>query len=115
MTGDFSQLQQVFINLIVNGIQAMPGGGELRIISDYGDRDYVRVSIQDTGVGIPVENMDKLFTPFFSTKEAVKGVGLGLAVSYGIVERHGGRIEVQSEVGKGSDFSVFLPASHEGQ
>jgi signal transduction histidine kinase len=112
VTGDFSQLQQVFINLIVNGIQAMPGGGELRIISDYGDRDYVRVSIQDTGVGIPVENMDKLFTPFFSTKEAVKGVGLGLAVSYGIVERHGGRIEVQSEVGKGSDFSVFLPASH---
>lgn len=115
VTGDFSQLQQVFINLIVNAIQAMPEGGELRIISGYGDRDYVRVSIQDTGVGIPLENMDKLFTPFFSTKDAVKGVGLGLAVSYGIVERHGGRIEIKSEVGKGSDFSVFLPASHEEQ
>ena len=57
--------------------------------------------------------MEKLFTPFFSTKEAVKGVGLGLAVSYGIVERHGGRIEVKSEVGKGSTFSVFLPVYRE--
>lgn len=110
--GDFSQLQQVFINLIVNAIQSMPGGGELRIISSFTDKDMVRASIQDTGNGIPPENMDKLFTPFFSTKDAVKGVGLGLAVSYGIIERHGGRIEVQSQVGKGSVFSVCLPAYH---
>ena len=69
----------------------------------------ISVAIQDTGCGIPPENRDKIFTPFFSTKEAVKGVGLGLAISYGIVVRHGGRIEVQSEVGKGSTFTVYLP------
>jgi signal transduction histidine kinase len=111
--GDFSQLQQVFINLIVNAIQAMPGGGELKITGSLGENDYVIVAVQDTGNGIPPENMDKLFTPFFSTKDAVKGVGLGLAVSYGIVERHGGHFKVQSEVGKGSTFSVYLPAYRE--
>ncbi|HEX7474884.1 MAG TPA: ATP-binding protein [Dehalococcoidales bacterium] len=111
--GDFSQLQQVFINLVVNGIQAMPEDGTLTIRTSSESFGNVKVSIQDTGVGIPPENMDKLFTPFFSTKEAVKGVGLGLAVSYGIVERHGGRIEVHSEVGKGSTFTVFLPVYRE--
>jgi len=108
--GDLSQLQQVFINLIVNAIQAMPDGGELKISGSTVEKNLVIVSFQDAGYGIPPENMDKLFTPFFSTKDAVKGVGLGLAVSYGIVERHGGRIEVQSQVGKGSTFSVYLPA-----
>ncbi len=107
--GDFSQLQQVFINLIVNAIQAMPGGGDLKISSSLAEKGFIRISVQDTGYGIPPENMDKLFTPFFSTKDAVKGVGLGLAVSYGIIERHSGRIEVQSEVGKGSVFTVYLP------
>jgi len=111
--GDFSQLQQVFINLIVNSIQAMSDGGDLTISSSKVEEDFVKVSIKDTGCGISPENMDRLFTPFFSTKEEVKGVGLGLAVSYGIVERHGGRIEVQSQVGKGSIFSVFLPACRE--
>ncbi len=111
--GDFSQLQQVFINLVVNGIQAMPEDGVLTIRTSTEGFGFVKVSVQDTGVGIPPENMDKLFTPFFSTKEAVKGVGLGLAVSYGIVERHGGRIEVQSQVGKGSTFSVFIPIFRE--
>jgi signal transduction histidine kinase len=112
--GDFSQLLQVFINLIVNAIQAMPDGGELEILSSSADNNFITVSIRDTGYGIPAENMDKLFTPFFSTKDAVKGVGLGLAVSYGIIERHGGRIEVRSEAGKGSVFTVYLPAYHEG-
>ncbi len=111
--GDFSQLQQVFINLVVNGIQAMSENGILTIHSSHENFGFVKVSVQDTGIGIPQENLDKLFTPFFSTKEAVKGVGLGLAVSYGIIERHGGRIEVQSEVGKGSVFSVFLPVYRE--
>ena len=109
VSGDFSQLQQVFINLVVNAIQSMPGGGELKILTSTGEDNFVKISVRDNGYGIPQENMDKLFTPFFSTKEAVKGVGLGLAVSYGIVERHGGKIEVESQVGKGSTFSVFLP------
>ena len=106
---DFSQLEQVFINLILNGVQAMPDGGELTIRTTPASDGMISVAIRDTGYGIPPENMKKLFTPFFSTKEAVKGVGLGLAISYGIVERHGGRIEVQSEVGKGSTFTVYLP------
>ena len=107
--GDSGQLQQVLINLIVNAIQAMPNGGELKIIS-FTDGDLVKVAIQDIGEGIPPENMDKLFTPFFSTKDEVKGVGLGLAVSYGIIQSHGGNIEVQSQLGKGSTFTVSLPA-----
>jgi len=106
---DSRQLQQVFLNLIMNAIQAMPGGGKLTVGISNGSEGWVKVSVSDTGVGIPPENMPKLFTPFFTTK-GEKGVGLGLAVSYGIVERHGGRIEVQSEVGKGSTFTVFLPA-----
>jgi len=111
---DFGQLQQVFINLAVNAIQATAGGGKLIITSSLGQDSMVQVSIKDTGCGIPPENLDKLFTPFFSTKEEVKGVGLGLAVSHGIIERHGGRIDVQSEVGKGSTFTVHLPAYKEG-
>jgi signal transduction histidine kinase len=111
--GDFSQLQQVFINLTVNGIQAMAEGGTLTLSSSLEGRNFVKVSVRDTGCGMSQEVLDKLFTPFFSTKEAVKGVGLGLAVSYGIIERHGGRIEVQSEVNKGSTFSVYLPVYRE--
>jgi len=109
VVADFNQLVQVFINLIVNAIQAMSEGSKLTI-STSDDGDWVRVSVRDTGCGIPPENMDKLFTPFFTTRGEVKGVGLGLAVSYGIVERHGGRIDVRSEVGKGSTFTVVLPA-----
>ena len=110
--GDFSQLQQVFINLIVNAIQAMSDGGELRINTSRSD-SLVAVAVKDTGRGIPPGDMDKLFTPFFSTKEEVRGVGLGLAVSYGIIQRHGGRIEVRSQVGKGSTFTVYLPVYQE--
>jgi signal transduction histidine kinase len=73
----------------------------------------VKISVSDTGAGITPENMERLFTPFFTTKEDLKGVGLGLAVSHGIIERHGGRIEAHSEVGKGSTFRVFLPAYRE--
>jgi two-component system NtrC family sensor kinase len=112
--GDFGQLQQVFVNLIINAIQAMPNGGELKISTFLTEDEMAAVAVHDTGYGIPPENMEKLFTPFFSTKEAVKGVGLGLAVSYGIVERHGGRIDVKSHVGQGSTFTVYLPTSLEG-
>ena len=111
VTVDFNQIQQVFVNLVVNAIQAMSEGGKLNITIALSEDGFVKTSFTDSGCGIPPENMDKLFTPFFTTKGAVKGVGLGLSVSYGVVERHGGRIEVQSEVGKGSTFTVYLPSS----
>jgi signal transduction histidine kinase len=110
VVADFNQLVQVIINLVVNAVQATDEGGLVTIRASAAD-GWVRIAVRDTGSGITPENMKKLFTPFFTTKEEVKGVGLGLAVSYGIVERHGGRIEVESEVGKGSTFTVVLPAS----
>jgi len=112
VVADFNQLVQVFINLLVNAVQAMNDGGRLTIRTGT-ENGWVKMSVSDTGRGIPPENMDRLFTPFFTTKEDTKGVGLGLAVSYGIIEKHGGRIEAQSEVGKGSTFTVFLPAYRE--
>ncbi len=104
---DFDQLQQVFTNLTLNAIQAMPEGGRLTLRSSVMDGDIL-VDVQDTGCGISRENLSKLFTPFFTTKVKGKGVGLGLAVVHGIIERHKGRIKVQSEVGKGTTFSVYL-------
>jgi signal transduction histidine kinase len=104
---DSDQPQQVFTNLTLNAIQAMPDGGRLTLCSSVVDTE-VRVDVQDTGCGIPKENLAKLFTPFFTTKEKDKGVGLGLAVAHGIIERHKGMIKVQSEVGKGTTFSVYL-------
>lgn len=112
ISADFDQLQQVCTNLIMNAIQAMPNGGTLTIRTSA-DNTQVKIEVQDTGVGISPENMRKLFTPFFTTKREVKGVGLGLAVSYGIVQRHRGRIEVQSKEGEGTTFNVYLPRHHE--
>jgi nitrogen-specific signal transduction histidine kinase/Fe-S-cluster-containing hydrogenase component 2 len=112
ITADFDQLQQVCTNLIMNAVQAMPGGGTLTIRTSA-DKTGVKIGVQDTGVGISPENMRKLFTPFFTTKREVKGVGLGLAVSYGIVQRHRGKIEVQSKEGEGTTFTVYLPLHHE--
>jgi signal transduction histidine kinase len=112
VVADFNQLVQVFINLLVNAIQSMENKGKITIHTGA-EEGWVKMSISDTGCGIPEENMDKIFTPFFTTKEDIKGVGLGLAVSHGIIERHGGRIETQSEVGKGSTFTIFMPAYRE--
>ena len=112
LMADFDQLTQVGSNLVINAIQAMPQGGKLTLRTSADDT-HVRIEVQDTGCGIPQENMGKLFTPFFTTKREVKGVGLGLAVSYGIVQRHHGRIEVESRVGEGTTFIVYLPLSHE--
>jgi two-component system NtrC family sensor kinase len=112
VSADFDQLQQVCTNLIMNAIQAMPEGGTLTIRTSADDTQ-VKIEVQDTGVGISPENMRKLFTPFFTTKREVKGVGLGLAVSYGIIQRHKGRIEVQSKEGEGTTFTVYLPLRHE--
>jgi signal transduction histidine kinase len=107
--GDVGQLQQVFLNLIINAIQSIHDEGTITITTKSGEDNRVEVSIQDTGYGITPENMERLFTPFFTTKEPGKGVGLGLAISKGIVERHGGSIEVRSSTGAGSTFTVCLP------
>jgi signal transduction histidine kinase len=108
LTADPNQLQQVCTNLVVNAIQAMPRGGKLTLRTSL-DKGQLKLEVQDTGYGISPENMHKLFTPFFSTKKEIKGVGLGLAISYGIIQRHRGRIEVQSREGEGSSFTVYLP------
>jgi two-component system NtrC family sensor kinase len=108
LMADFDKLQQVFINIILNAIQAMPKGGNLTIQTSSGD-GQVNIEVKDTGYGISPENIGKLFTPFYTTKEEVKGVGLGLAVAYGIIKRHHGTIEVQSEEGKGTIFTIKLP------
>jgi len=158
--GDESQLSQIFINIILNAIDAMPNGGYLRIEtddlvvenllgdgfqplyplrrkgdpmeSDYsrlrkpdplstifakfskGDR-LVKIRISDSGMGIEQENLERIFDPFFTTKEPDKGTGLGLSISLRIVESMGGKIRVESEVGKGSAFEIYLPAADQGR
>jgi two-component system NtrC family sensor kinase len=107
VTADSDKLQQVFTNLTLNAIQAMSGGGRMTLRTSV-TNSQVRIDVQDTGCGISEENLSRLFTPFFTTKEKGSGVGLGLAVVRGIIERHKGEIKVQSEVGKGTTFSVYL-------
>lgn len=107
---DPSQIKRVFMNLTTNAIQAMPNGGELTISTSLKD-GFASIRFQDTGVGIHKEDMKKLFTPLFTTK--AKGLGLGLAICKNLVEAHGGSIEVESEEGKGSTFTVKLPIQRE--
>jgi PAS domain S-box-containing protein len=105
-----SQLNQVFMNLLVNAAQATPEGTHGTITIRCGtEGPGVWVEISDTGAGIPEENLKRIFDPFFTTKPIGKGTGLGLSLSYGIVQKHGGRIEVRSEVGMGTTFRVSLP------
>ncbi|MEJ5300415.1 MAG: ATP-binding protein [Thermodesulforhabdaceae bacterium] len=112
--GDRKGLQQVFLNLIINAIQAMPGGGNLTLRASLSkDGKWIKVDVIDTGVGIDPKDLPYIFDPFYTTKQVGKGTGLGLSVSYGIIEKHGGRIEVESERGKGSKFTVVLPAYRE--
>ncbi|MFQ5829774.1 MAG: response regulator [Candidatus Methylomirabilia bacterium] len=106
---DTTRIKQVFVNIINNAIYAMPDGGSLTIRTSATD-DAVQVEFTDTGCGIHPEHLDRIFDPFFTTKPEVSGTGLGLSVSLGIVQSHGGSIEVQSEVGGGSTFRVKLPA-----
>jgi signal transduction histidine kinase len=109
---DRYQLEQVFLNILKNAMDAMPDGGTIIVNTALHDREaarFLEVQIADTGIGIPPENLPRIFDPFFTTKEVGKGTGLGLSVSYGIVRAHGGFIEVKSEVGKGSLFTVGLP------
>ena len=106
---DHDEIKQVFINLLNNALHAMPTGGELRIKVDAGRDNERGVEVSDTGHGIPGEHLGKIFEPFFSTKGNGDGTGLGLSISYRIIQNHGGRIEVESEVGRGSLFRVVLP------
>jgi signal transduction histidine kinase len=102
----------VFLNLMLNALDAMPDGGVLRIkIVNTQDRESVAVKVEDTGIGIPKQNLRDIFDPFFTSKKAAKGTGLGLSVSLGIVQKHGGDIQVESEVGKGTVFTVLLPVA----
>ncbi|MBA7603736.1 Adaptive-response sensory-kinase SasA [subsurface metagenome] len=107
---DTSQIQQVFINIIINAAESMDGQGKLELRTETSDdHNSVLVEFTDTGNGIPKENIEKLFDPFFTTKEVGHGTGLGLAISHGIIERHKGSIEVESDVGKGTTFIVSIP------
>jgi two-component system cell cycle sensor histidine kinase/response regulator CckA len=123
---DVSQFEQVIVNLAVNARDAMPDGGKLTVrtgnvtaaelapLSYKGmpAADYVRIDVTDTGTGIPADVVDKIFEPFFSTKEVGKGTGLGLSTVYGIVKQTGGFIYVDSETNKGTSFHIFLPRHH---
>jgi two-component system NtrC family sensor kinase len=109
---DGSQIQEVFLNIILNAIDAMPEGGELHVTSNMTNSDqFVQLRFSDTGCGIPPENLDKVFDPFFTTKDASKGTGLGLAVAYGVIEKHRGKIRMESEVGKGTTCIIDLPVN----
>ncbi len=106
--GDFGQLRQAFVNVIMNACEAMPRGGRLAIESSLvDDGRWVLLAFQDSGPGIPPDHLTKIFDPFFTTKE--KGTGLGLSVVYGVVERHGGKIELTTELGKGTRVMLRLP------
>jgi two-component system cell cycle sensor histidine kinase/response regulator CckA len=123
---DVSQFEQVIVNLAVNARDAMPDGGKLTVktanvsaaesaqlaYKGMPAAEYVRIEISDTGTGIPADIRDKIFEPFFSTKEVGKGTGLGLSTVYGIVKQTGGFVYVASEEGKGTSFSIFLPRHH---
>lgn len=106
MQVDPDQIRQVFTNIILNAQEAMPDGGRLTVAAQVKDK-FMEITFADTGCGIPESTMRKIFDPLFTTK--AKGIGLGLSVCQSIVERHGGRIKVHSEVGKGTTFSVLLP------
>jgi two-component system cell cycle sensor histidine kinase/response regulator CckA len=120
LTADAGQVEQVLMNLVLNAVDAMPDGGTVTISTANGDLpsgefpsgqdSFVRLSVQDTGVGMDKETKDHIFEPFFTTKEPGKGTGLGLSTVYGIVEQHGGSIRIESQIGRGTTFHVFLPS-----
>jgi signal transduction histidine kinase len=114
--GDPKQLSQVFLNLLINAIESMPEGGTLTIssavqVNPESRREVFQIIIKDTGHGIPEKDRPYLFDPFFTTK--ARGTGLGLSIVYSIIEKHDGRVEVESELGKGSSFVLSLPIQRE--
>ncbi len=113
--GNKNLLQQVFSNMIFNACNAMPDGGRLIISTNLNADGEIEVSFTDTGCGIPEENLDRIFDPFFTTMPAGKGTGLGLSISFAIVQQHQGAIDVHSEVGVGSTFTIRLPVTRTDQ
>ncbi len=105
------KLNQVFMNLLANAVEAIEGKGLITITTQDEGKDRVRISIQDTGVGVPEEVMQRVFEPFFTTKAIGQGVGLGLSIVYGIIEKHQGKVSFESQLGKGTEFSIILPIS----
>jgi signal transduction histidine kinase len=117
---DAGQIQQVLVNLIVNAFHAMPRGGRVELglrresrrppdQVEAPEREMISLHVADEGEGIPKENLHQIFDPFFTTKDVGEGTGLGLSIAYGIIQEHGGWIEVESGPGKGSRFSIYLP------
>jgi signal transduction histidine kinase len=117
---DAAQVEQALTNLVINAIHAMPEGGELKIVvreteasppsSPARKLRCAVLEVHDTGIGIPPDNLDRIFEPFFTTKGVGEGTGLGLSVTHGIVEDHGGWLKATSEVGRGTQFTLYLPA-----
>jgi two-component system NtrC family sensor kinase len=109
--GKRQDLQQAFLNIILNSIQAMEKGGLISIRAGQAQGGYIRVAIRDTGTGIKPGDLEHIFDPFYTTKPVGEGTGLGLSLTYGIIKTHGGYIEVKSEVGKGTTFFIHLPVA----
>jgi len=113
--GQRDQLQQVILNLLTNAIDATPAGGRIGVTTRaVPGRSEVEIAVADTGAGIPAADRQRIFEPFFSTKESGRGMGLGLFITAQIVREHEGRIEVESEEGRGSTFRVVLPVAGAG-
>jgi signal transduction histidine kinase len=104
-------LRQAFLNLTINGCQAMPNGGTLRLVCVPAAGDRVEVRVEDTGVGIPPQHLEKIFDLYFTTKD--HGTGIGLSMVYRIIQMHDGELEVQSTPGSGTTFRILLPRAHE--
>jgi two-component system NtrC family sensor kinase len=112
---DEGQLRQALLALLMNALDATPSGGHVEIETRREGPDAVALTVADSGVGIPPQNLDKIFSPFFTTKPVGQGTGLGLAICHGIVASHGGEIRVESEVDKGTRLSLVLPVSRPGR
>jgi signal transduction histidine kinase len=108
--GNRGRLQQVLMNLLLNAVDAMPEGGTIAVRASA-SAGRVRLTVSDTGVGIPAEHLEKIYDPFFTTKPRGQGTGLGLSVSYGIIKEHAGTLTAESAPGEGSRFIVSLPIS----
>ena len=107
------KLQQVFLNLFLNARDAMPKGGWLSVVDARRRRATAVVEVADTGVGIPAEHLARIYDPFFTTKPEGRGTGLGLSVTYGIVQEHGGTLTCESDVGQGTRFRLTLPLAEQ--
>jgi len=107
INGDAGMLRQAFLNLAINACQAMPSGGSLRLVCALSKRNRIEIRFEDSGVGIPPENLQKIFDLYFTTKH--HGTGIGLSMVYRIIQMHDGEVEVQSTPGRGTTFRVLLP------